>query len=373
MSVIKAGWSRLWRHRGLIVVWWLAGLLTAAVSLWPLRAVLASVFGSSLAEVELRSRLEVSHVVDLMSAAPGAMPAITAAALGGLVLWLVVSSALSAGTLGVLCERRSHDGFGAALTRWWGVFLRLELAALVLLPAVVVAPALVQIGVRIAGGETPPEPMAWWGGRAALVLAVVGLVLARLVVRFGRIVAVRQDQRRVWKLLRFGLAGLRRWWWQGLLLALATGLVAAAVLALESRLAGVLHGSATAIAALVVLQQLLVLVRTTARLWRTATEVELAERGEIGRSEERPAATPADEPPVAAAEAFELDPVPTAEAPVPTAEATAEPSLPESLDVASTTDPKPQFPPPGDTPDGLPEPEQTASATVEDPVPPRDP
>src|SRR5690606_21908425 len=104
-------------------------------------------------------------------------------------------------------------------------------------------------------------------------------------------------------------------------------------------------------AALVVLQQLLVLVRTTARLWRTATEVELAERGEIGRSEERPAATPADEPPVAAAEAFELDPVPTAEA-------TAEPSLPESLDVASTTDPKPQFPPPGDTPDGLPKPEQ---------------
>ncbi len=372
MSVIKAGWSRLWRHRGLIVVWWLAGLLTAAVSLWPLRAVLASVFGSSLAEVELRSRLDVSHVVDLMSATPGAMPAITAAALGGLVLWLVVSSALSAGTLGVLCERRSHDGFGAALTRWWGVFLRLELAALVLLPVVVVAPALVQIGVRVAGGETPPEPMAWWGGRAALVLAVVGLVLTRLVVRFGRIAAVRHDQRRVWKLLRSGLAGLRRWWWQGLLLTLTTGLVAAAVLALESRLAGVLHGSATAIAALVALQQLLVLVRTTARLWRTATEVELVEQGEIARGDGEegillhPAAAPADGPPVAATEAFELDPVPAAGA-------TAERSLPESLDVASARDPEPQFPPPGDTPDGLPEPEQTASATVEDPVPPRDP
>src|SRR5690606_30147382 len=133
------------------------------VAILPLRATLATVFGESLAETELRTRLEVSHLVDLMSAAPGAMPAIGAGLLRGLLLWLLISSALSAGTLGVLCENSDDRGFGASATRWWGTFLRLELVALLLVPAVALAPILTQVVVRVAGGETPPEPLEWWG------------------------------------------------------------------------------------------------------------------------------------------------------------------------------------------------------------------
>lgn len=293
--MIRASWSRLWRHRRLILVWWLAGLVTAFVAILPLRATLATVFGESLAEVELRSQLEVSHVVDLMSAAPGALPAIMAGLLGGLLVWLVLSSALSAGTLGVFCEGSSRPGFGASMTRWWGTFLRLEIVALLLVPVVAVAPILARVVVRVAGGETPPEPLDWWGRRIALLLAVVGFTLARLVVRFSRIAAVEHNHQRAWQAFRDGLRRLRRFWWQGLLLALAVALVTAVVVMAEGRLAAGLSGSAGAVLALFIGQQLLMLIRTTSRLWRTAAEVELVHGGadwEEGRGKRESANLP---------------------------------------------------------------------------------
>lgn len=270
---------RVWSVRGLILVWWLSGLLLAFAAVVPLHFALSSFLGSSLAEVELREGLQVSHIVDFVAHNRAALPAILAGLLGAGVVWLPLSLVLSAGTVATLLEgrlRREH--FGAALARWFGPFLRLELVALTLLPLVAIAPLLVRLGVRLVAGDPPSQPVEWWTGRATVVLVALGLVMVRLVVRFGRIEAVRNNESRAWRLLRAGLRATRRCWLGALAWTAAVALVAVGIIAAEAQLTALVP--VTSGAALLVLflgQQVLVLLRTTARLLRTAAEVGLVE------------------------------------------------------------------------------------------------
>lgn len=270
--------SRLRHCLPVLGIWWLASLLVGLVAATPVLVALQRFFGSSLAETELRGGLELSHVVDLVSASPGTIPALIATVVAALLLWLLLSLALSAGTVGVLVEGRfSRSTFGESVGTWFGPLLRLELLG-ILLTIGLLLPALASSAILEAiGGEIPPEPLAWWGDRVIGGLALLGWLLTRLAVRFGRIHAISVGQRRARRALRAGLATLWRHWLVGLVLTLVVGAVGGFALWLEHRLSGAMPAATTAaLLGLVVAQQALALVRVGARLVRTAAEVELA-------------------------------------------------------------------------------------------------
>jgi len=288
------------RNKRLCVTLWLFNLalaLAAAVPGW--RALRDAIGPLPLAD-SLAESFSFGVLADLAELRPGLVGGLGDAAAAVFALGLLVGLVASGGSLEVLTsgdDRPFAHRFGRGAFRFFARFLRLGAVTLVLavLLALVAAGPLVALS-RYLRRESGSEWLALAVLLAALVAGGLALLLVLLVQDAARVLIVREDLRRVRQALRGAMALVWRhpaswlgaWAWNALLL----GLAFAAYLALASAVpAGPL------LVALVLLQQLFVLVRCGLRVALLGAEIALVPvPGPPVGSRPQPAVEPPPEP-----------------------------------------------------------------------------
>jgi len=282
------------RNKRLAVTLWLLNLalaLAAAVPGW--RALQDAIGPLPLAD-SLSEAFSFGVLADLAELRPGLISGLGDAAAAVFALGLLVGLVATSGSLEVLTsgdERSFAHRFGRGAFRFFARFLRLGAITLVLatLLALVAAGPLFALS-RYLRREFGSEWLALAVLLAALVAGGLAMLLVLLVQDAARVLIVREDLRRVRQALRAAIALVWRhparwlgaWAWNALLL----GVAFVAYLALANAVpAGPL------LVALVLLQQLFVLVRCGLRVALLGAEIALVPVGE-------PSAPPLPQPPV---------------------------------------------------------------------------
>jgi hypothetical protein len=282
------------RNKRLAVTLWLLNLalaLAAAVPGW--RALQDAIGPLPLAD-SLSEAFSFGVLADLAELRPGLISGLGDAAAAVFALGLLVGLVATSGSLEVLTsgdERSFAHRFGRGAFRFFARFLRLGAITLVLatLLALVAAGPLFALS-RYLRREFGSEWLALAVLLAALVAGGLAMLLVLLVQDAARVLIVREDLRRVRQALRAAIALVWRhparwlgaWAWNALLL----GVAFVAYLALANAVpAGPL------LVALVLLQQLFVLVRCGLRVALLGAEIALVPVRE-------PSAPPLPQPPV---------------------------------------------------------------------------
>jgi hypothetical protein len=279
------------RNARLVATLWLFNLALAFAGALPGWMTLSSLMGSLPAADALGAAFHFGVLSDLSELQPGLVSGFGRAALAALALGLVVALATTGGTLEVLTsgdERSFAHRFGRGAGRFFLRFLRLGLITLVTAPIVTGLSAAPLLALsrqlrRESGSEWLAVSM--W----LLAVAVAGLVLlfVLLVQDAARVLLVRDDERRVRRVLRPALATVLRhplkwlsvWSWNAVLLLV----LFAVYLALSNAVP-----PAKLLVVLVLLQQAFVLLRCGLRVALLGAEVEL-----VAALRPRPPAPPA--------------------------------------------------------------------------------
>lgn len=266
------------RNKRLVVTLWLVNLALALAAAVPAWRALDDAIGLLPAADSLAEAFSFGVLADLAELRPGLVGGLGDAAAAIFVLGLLVGLVATGGSLEVLTsgdERPFAHRFGRGAFRFFSRFLRLGAITLVLavLLALLAAGPLFALS-RYVRRESGSEWLALAVLFAALVAGGLGVLLVLLVQDAARVLIVRDDLRRVRQALRAAVALVWRhpgswlgaWGWNALLL----GLAFAAYLVLASAIpAGPL------LLALVLLQQLFVLVRCGLRVALLGAEIAL--------------------------------------------------------------------------------------------------
>jgi hypothetical protein len=294
----------------LVVTLWLFNLALALAAGLPGWLTLASVMGSLPAADALGEAFRFGVVADLSEIQPGLVSGFGRAALAAFGLGLIVALATTGGTLEVLTsgdERSFAHRFGRGAGRFFLRFLRLGLMTLVAAPlATGLAAAPLLALSRHLRRESGSEWLAVSVWLLAVAVAGAVLVFVLLVQDAARVLLVRDDERRVRRLLRPALATVLRhplkwlsvWSWNAVLL-----------LALFALYLALPPGRLLVV--LVLLQQAFVLLRCALRVALLGAEIEL-----VSALRPRPPAAPAVTPSTAQPEVEEPPAEPEGGAPV---------------------------------------------------------
>ena len=266
------------KNKRLAVTLWLFNLALALAAAVPGWRALRDAIGPLPAADSLAEAFSFGVLADLTELRPGLIGGLGDAAAALFALGLLVGLVATAGSLEVLTsgdDRPFAHRFGRGAFRFFSRFLRLGTITLVLavLLALVAAGPLFALS-RYLRRESGSEWLALAVLFAALVAGGLALLLVLLVQDAARVLIVREDLRRVRQALRAAIALVWRhparwlgaWAWNALLL----GLAFVAYLALANAVpAGPL------LVALVILQQLFVLVRCGLRVALLGAEIAL--------------------------------------------------------------------------------------------------
>ena len=266
------------RNKRLVVTLWLFNLALALAASVPGWRALRGAIGSLPAADSLAEAFSFGVLADLAELRPGLLGGLGDAAAALFALGLLVGLVAVGGSLEVLTsgdERPFAHRFGRGAFRFFGRFLRLGAITLVLamLLALVAAGPLFALG-RYVRRESGSEWLALAVLFGALVAGGLAVLLVLLVQDAARVLIVREDLRRVRQALRAGMALVWRrpasWLGAWVSNALLLGLAFAAYIALANAIpAGPL------LLALVLLQQLFVLVRCGLRVALLGAEIAL--------------------------------------------------------------------------------------------------
>jgi len=278
----------------LVVTLWLFNLALALAAGLPGWLTLSSVMGSLPGADALGEALRFGVLADLSEIQPGLVSGFGRTALAAFGLGLIVALATTGGTLEVLTsgdERSFAHRFGRGAGRFFLRFLRLGLITLLTAPlatGLVAAPLLALS--RHLRRESGSEWLAVSVWLLAVAVAGAALVFVLLVQDAARVLLVRDDERRVRRLLRPALATVLRhplnwlsvWSWNAVLLLALFALY----LALSSAVP-----PGRLLVVLVLLQQVFVLLRCALRVALLGAEIEL-----VSALRPRPPAAPAVPP-----------------------------------------------------------------------------
>ena len=266
------------KNKRLAVTLWLFNLALALAAAVPGWRALRDAIGPLPAADSLAEAFSFGVLADLAELRPGLISGLGDAAAAIFALGLLVGLVATGGSLEVLTsgdDRPFGHRFGRGAFRFFSRFLRLGAITLVLavLLALLAAGPLFALS-RYLRRESGSEWLALAALFAALVAGGLAVLLVLLVQDAARVLIVREDLRRVRQALRAAIALVwrhpARWLGAWASNALLLGLAFAAYLALANAIpAGPL------LVALVLLQQLFVLVRCGLRVALLGAEIAL--------------------------------------------------------------------------------------------------
>jgi hypothetical protein len=277
-SATRQGLAAARRNTRLVATLWLTNLALALAAAVPVLRAISDAIGLLPAADSLARAFSFGVIVDLSELRPGLVSFLRDAAFGVFGLGLLVGLVASAGSLEVLTsddDRPFAHRFGRGAFRFFGRFLRLGVTTLVsavVLTLLLAGPlfALSRYVRRESGSEWLALALLF----AAVLVGGLALLVVLLVQDAARILIVRADGHRVLRALRSAVVLV----WRSSAAWLGAWAANAALLLVAFAVYLTLSGALPAgrlLVALVVLQQLFVLVRCWLRVALLGAEVAL--------------------------------------------------------------------------------------------------
>ncbi|MBN2357292.1 hypothetical protein JXO59_14345 [candidate division KSB1 bacterium] len=281
LSIIKQGLARMWAHKRLILFFYFANLITAALIILPLRAALNRFAGHSQMADRLRYGMDADLLIEFLQYSGETIGPILLFGLLAAILYWLLTLYLSGGALKLFASGRQYDAalFWGSAGRYFGRFLRLFLWSLLVLLILLLLPQIITLLQRLIFGKDPYEYITYYSGFIRLILYVIGVFFYLMVFDYGRIQIISSEERATRKALWRALVFIRDHFGRVVLLSLIFALTGTVGFFIYYFIADLLNGSiALTIALIFILQQLFMLFRAALRLTGFASETVLYQK-----------------------------------------------------------------------------------------------
>jgi len=198
-SAAKKGVIDVWQTKRIIIVYYMASLLTGLLVAYPFSMIVGNFAGNSLMGKKLGGGIDFDFLFEFLGKNSGAL-----SALGGLIIIAAAAFALSllflsggALTVYVSGERYSPGQFWGGAAHYFGRFFRLMLWSLPLLAVFFCLQFLETLFVRLFFGSDPYQSITYWGGWVRIGLAFIGILLYYVVFDYARIHVVVSGERKM--------------------------------------------------------------------------------------------------------------------------------------------------------------------------------
>jgi hypothetical protein len=278
LNFLWSGLRRMWRHRRLIVLFYLFNLLTAASMIWPLRMLLDRVTGPSLIGTSLQQGLPANLLIEFIQYAGSGLGVMFYLWLVLAVLFWIGQLFLSGGALRMYSGKKRFTAklFWGSAGRYFFRFLRLSFASLLVLAAFLITAELLMLIPRLVFGKSPLAPIAWYLGWIKTALRLFAVLLWLMVFDYARIILVRKNLTKVRKALWASLRFCAAQWADTLLLSLSLVFMTLFCFLVYFTTADQINDThVLSIILLLIVQQLFMIFRTIIRLTGLAAAISL--------------------------------------------------------------------------------------------------
>ncbi|HOT95686.1 MAG TPA: hypothetical protein PLG50_00155 [bacterium] len=274
---LSSALTRLVSLKRLWLLYYLPGLIFAALVAIPFRAVLSDWAGSTLAAGRLGEGLDMTFFIELIKYRGNALsPLLLLALLLALLywLWLLFLSGGAVKLLGTDHPWRPRE-FWDACGRYFGRFLRIFLWSVPLLSLLLLFPWLLKLPERLIWGKDPGDNITLLLSYLKMASRFLALMLWALFFDYGRILTVARNEKRSRCLLRPLLLFLFHHFGRILLLAIFLSAISLVGILIYTLIANRLAASAAAALFLFIWQQLYMFFRAGMRLLGLGAQVQL--------------------------------------------------------------------------------------------------
>ncbi|HOZ20383.1 MAG TPA: hypothetical protein PLO28_01285 [bacterium] len=277
---LRSALNRLFALKRLWLIYYLSGLVFAAVVALPATSIVSSYAGKTLAAERLSGFMDINLLVELFhyrgSALGALFPLFMMITLG---FWLLMLF-FSGGTLKLMAGDHPYRPreFWDACGRYFGRFLRILLWSLPLLALLFLLPALADLVKKLFWGNDPGDNITYWSGLIKMGLRYLALMIWALFFDYTRILAVQKNEKRTRRLALATLQFAGHHFGRIFTLALLLACIGLLGLLIYNPVAGLLHApSAVIIALLFLWQQLYMFFRAGLRLLTHGSQMKLSQ------------------------------------------------------------------------------------------------
>ena len=273
--------TRLFALKRLWLVYYLSGLVFAAVVALPATSIVSNFAGQTLTAERLSGFMDINFIIELFHYHGSALGAILPLLIMTAFLFWLLMLFFSGGALKLMAGDHPYRPreFWDACGRYFGRFLRLLLWSLPLLALFFLLPALANLVEKLFWGKDPGDNITYWSGIAKMGLRYLALMLWALFFDYARILAVQKNEKRTRRLAIAALQFTSRNLGRIFALALLLALISLLGLVIYNPVADLLHAPSTGIIALLFLwQQLYMFFRAGVRLLTHGSQMKLSQR-----------------------------------------------------------------------------------------------
>lgn len=277
-ACLKAGFSRVWANKRLILIFYLPNLFFAMILMLPFRAALSHYIGESLMGEKLGGQVDMDFLFEFIHNNPALSGNILTLGLLVLAVYFLFNLFLSGGAYAVFLGGQPYTAaqFWGSAGKYFGRFLRLFFWGLPLL-ALLFSLQFIVAGIqKIFWGDDPYEYILYWGSWIKLALRWLAFFLFFIVFDYARIYTVKFEERKMGKAFLEGLRFSGKNFRRTTILAFSFSLMGILALPVYNPVADLFSApEGYIIALLFVWQQLFILFRMALRLGLYASQGQL--------------------------------------------------------------------------------------------------
>ncbi len=278
---IYSALTRLFALKRLWLVYYLSGLVFAAVVALPAASIVNKFAGRSLTVERLSGYMDFNFILELFHYNSNAIGAMLALFMMTAFLFWLLMLFFSGGTLKLMAGDHPYRPreFWDACGRYFGRFFRLFLWSLPLLILLFLLPLLASLVQKLFWGKDPGDNITYWSGMAKMGLSYLALMLWALFFDYARILAIQKNEKRTRRLAIAALRFIGRHLVRLFALALLLTLIGLFGLVIYNPVADLLHAPSAGIIALLFLwQQLYMFFRAGLRLLTHGSQMKISQR-----------------------------------------------------------------------------------------------
>ncbi len=272
------GFRTALRNKGLILLYYVLNLVSAALVAVPLGYALSGFAGNSLLARNLVSRLDTDIIFELIRNDSGVVTMSFVLALGSFCVYWFINLFFSAGAVAVFhgAGENRREVFWKNTSLFAGPFFRLFLWSIPVFIICFALQFLVPLFIRIFFGSDPVSGISFWSNWIRVFTGFLGLLLYESILDYSKIDVVIRNNRKTRSSLAHGLKLVFRHPLRTIGLSLSLFILSLFILALY-KMAAPLFIPAIGFSLLcaILLQQVYIILRTTLKLTLIAAEIRL--------------------------------------------------------------------------------------------------
>ncbi|NIV10648.1 MAG: hypothetical protein GWN62_04930, partial [Aliifodinibius sp.] len=213
---LRVGFAKMWANKRMLLIFYLANLLSAILLTLPYRSTVSHFVGHSLMGEFLAGQFDMDFLFEFVKENLVIFPVLMSMSFVVALIYWLINIFLSGGALSIFAAERGYTAkeFWGNAAKYFGRYFRLSLWGIPLF-LILFSVQYVETGVeKLIFGSDPYESVSYWGDRIRVGLLSLGILLFFMIFDYARIYTVFTDIRQMhiamWRSIRFTLSNLLR-------------------------------------------------------------------------------------------------------------------------------------------------------------------